>query len=92
MRRRGGAAQQFRDLEATVGVVSAWLFVAQHCRSNSRRRWRSSEKPWLARVGPLRDHVRRSSERVAVQRALPLCHILTIEGRAYQQWLPAPAA
>lgn len=39
-----------------------------------------------------RDHVRRSLERVAARRALQLCHILTIEGRAYHQWLPASAA
>ena len=39
-----------------------------------------------------KDHVRRSLGRVAAQRALQLCHILTIEGRAYRQWLPTPAA
>jgi len=36
--------------------------------------------------------VRRSLERVAVQRALQLCHILTIKGREYRQCLPASAA
>ena len=46
----------------------------------------------LALISPLRDHVRRSLERVAVQRALQLCHILTIEGREYTQCLPASAA
>jgi transposase InsO family protein len=44
----------------------------------------------LARVS--RDHVRRSLARVAVRRALQLCHILTIEGRRYHQWLPHHAA
>lgn len=39
-----------------------------------------------------RDHLRRSLARVAVQRALLLCHILTIEGRAYPRWLPAQVA
>jgi len=29
---------------------------------------------------------------VAVRRALEMCHILTIEGREYRQWLPASAA
>ncbi len=34
-----------------------------------------------------RDHVRRSLGRVAARRALQACHILTIEGRGYHQWL-----
>ena len=46
----------------------------------------------LALDSPLRDHVRRSLERVAVQRALQLCHILTIKGREYRQCLQASAA
>jgi transposase InsO family protein len=44
----------------------------------------------IARVS--QDHVRRSLERVAVRRALQLCHILSIEGRRYHQWLPPHAA
>lgn len=40
----------------------------------------------------LRDDVRRSLARVAVRRALVLCHILTIEGREFHQCLPASAA
>ena len=39
-----------------------------------------------------RDHVRRSLTRVAVQRALLLCHFLTIEGREYRRCLLARAA
>lgn len=39
-----------------------------------------------------KDHVRRSLRRVAVKRALQLCHILTIEGREYRQCFPASAA
>lgn len=46
----------------------------------------------LALGGHPQDHHRRSLERVAVQRALQLCHILSIEGRRYHQWLPASAA
>lgn len=38
------------------------------------------------------DHVHRSLGRVAALRALQLCHILTIKGREYHQWLPASAA
>jgi len=44
-------------------------------------------------LGPgLGDHVFRSLGRVAVSRALQLCHILTIEGRAFHQGLPWSAA
>lgn len=39
----------------------------------------------IARVSE--DHVRRSLGRVAARRALQLCHILSIEGRRYHQWL-----
>lgn len=39
-----------------------------------------------------RDHVRRSLGRVAVRRALEMCHILTIEGREYRRCLPAKVA
>lgn len=39
-----------------------------------------------------RDHVRRSLERVAAKRALLICHILTIKGRGYPQWLPRQTA
>jgi len=39
-----------------------------------------------------RDHVLRSLTRVAVQRALISCHMLTIRGREYPRCLPAHAA
>ena len=39
-----------------------------------------------------RNHVHRSLTRVAVQRALELCHFLTIEGREYRRCLLARAA
>ena len=38
------------------------------------------------------DDVRRSLTRVAVQRALISCHMLTIRGREYSRCLPATAA
>lgn len=41
----------------------------------------------VALADTLRDHVRRSLGRVAARRALQACHILTIEGRGYRQWL-----
>lgn len=40
----------------------------------------------------LSDHQRRSLGRVAAQRALQLCHILTIQGREFRQCLRTPAA
>jgi transposase InsO family protein len=46
----------------------------------------------LAHEDHPQDHVRRSLGRVAARRALLLCHILTIKGREYHQWLPASAA
>lgn len=46
----------------------------------------------LADNAALSDHRRRSIGRVAVRRALQLCHILTIEGREYRQCQPASAA
>ncbi len=46
----------------------------------------------LALHSTILDHVHRSLARVAVQRALQLCHILTIEGRAYRQCLSPSAA
>jgi transposase InsO family protein len=46
----------------------------------------------LALEDHAQDHVRRSLGRVAARRALLLCHILTIKGREYHQWLPASAA
>ena len=46
----------------------------------------------LALLRVTQDHVRRSIGRVAARRALQLCHILTIEGRGYHQWLPRHTA
>ncbi len=46
----------------------------------------------LALDGSARDHVRRSLGRVAAKRALQICHILTIEGRGFPQWLPRRTA
>lgn len=46
----------------------------------------------LAERTDLGDHLLRSLRRVAVRRALQLCHILSVEGREYHQWLPRCAA
>ena len=37
---------------------------------------------------PVKHHVLRSLGRVAARRALQLCHIVTVEGREFNQWLP----
>ena len=41
---------------------------------------------------PVKDHVLRSLGRVAARRALQLCHIVTVEGREFHQWLPGSIA
>lgn len=46
----------------------------------------------LAKDAAVSDHQLRALGRVAARRALQICHILTVEGRAYHQWLPPQAA
>ena len=97
MLRRGSATLSQCDLDAAVGIVEALPPVDAVLRAHFaevvvQQLHGVAVERGLAIVGPLRDHARRSLERVAIQRALQLCHILTIRGRAYQQWLPAPAA
>ena len=82
------AAVTFHGELPAIDTQLRWRFrsvVAQQLAAIARERG-------LVLDEDTRDHQRRSLERVAVQRALELCHILTIEGRAYQRWLPAPAA
>lgn len=85
------------DLDAAVTCRDPLPPVAAELRARFRGAVRQqlevvARERGLALNGPLRDHVRRSLERVAVRRALELCHILTITGRAYQQGLPCSAA
>lgn len=85
------------DLDCAITYPGTLPHIAeplrQHFRAVVAREIAAAAQQWgLAfRLG-LRDPVPRSLTRVAVRRALQLCHILTIEGRAYRQWLPIPAA
>jgi hypothetical protein len=94
---RGSVALAQCDLDAAVAAV---VDPAQ-VEATERGRFLGVVREQLAVVAAERglglddqspDHLLRSLGRVAAQRALQLCHMLTIEGRAYRQWLPAPAA
>ena len=97
MQRRGSITLSQCDLDAAVGVEAPLPQVSCELRAHFRAvvehqlQLLTAERG-LALDSPPRDHVRRSLERVAVQRALQLCHILTIEGREYRQCLPARSA
>jgi transposase InsO family protein len=85
------------DLDAAVGVVKPLPPVSAELRARFAEHFRRelahvTSEQGLASDAVLPDHLRRSLRRVAAQRALQLCHILTIEGRAYRQWIPTPAA
>lgn len=94
---RGSVTLSQCDLDAAVRVVSPLPQVslelrAHFCAVVAQQLVIVSAERGLALDAPPRDHVRRSLERVAVRRALELCHILTIEGREYRQCLPAKSA
>lgn len=85
------------DLDAATSFVGPM----QPVDDELRRRFRDTVAEQLAIAAAERglviarvsqDHVRRSIGRVAVRRALQLCHILSIEGRRYHQWFPPSAA
>ena len=97
MARRGSFTLSQCDLDAAVGVTAPLPQVSCELRAHFRAALDQqlqvvAAEQGLALDSTLRDHVRRSLERVAVQRALQLCHILTIQGREYRQCLPASAA
>ncbi len=97
MERRGSITLSQCDLDAAVGVAAPPTHVSCELRAHFLavlvlQLSAVAAERGLALTSPPRDHVRRSLERVAAQRALQLCHILTIEGREYRQWLPASAA
>jgi transposase InsO family protein len=80
------------DLEAAANFVGPMPAVDQALRE----RFLDTKAEQLAIAAAERglvigrvsqDHLRRSLGRVAVRRALELCHILSIEGRRYLQWL-----
>jgi len=85
------------DLDCAVTFTGTMLRIDEALRE----RFRAIVEQQLAVVASERglaigdqtkDHVRRSLGRVAARRALQLCHILTIKGREYHQWLPLSAA
>jgi transposase InsO family protein len=85
------------DLEHAVTYQGVMPRVDQETRrrflATVAEQRRAVAAEWgLALRGPMEDHVRRSLERVAVQRALQLCHILKIEGRGYRWSLRARKA
>ena len=97
-RARGGRGDLLQaDLDAAVTCVGTIPRIADA----TRERFRDVLAEQLAAVAAerglvialvSRDHVRRSLGRVAIRRALQLCHILKIEGRGYHQWLPRHTA
>jgi hypothetical protein len=96
-RQRGSLAICQDDLDAAVTFAGTMPRIEASLRDRFQR-CVAEQLVAVAReqgvaFGPhLQDHLRRSLGRVAAQRALLLCHILTIEGREYHQWLPASVA
>lgn len=105
-KRRAEAARRLRD--ATGDYVAADLeaaanFVGPMPRIDDalRERFLDTKAEQFAIAAAERglvigrvtqDHLRRAIGRVAVRRALQLCHILSIEGRRYLQWFRPSAA
>ncbi len=95
--RRGSVTLYQQDLDAAVTLDGPLPAIADELRVHFQRACDEQladlmRERGLARSAPLDDHLRRSLGRVAVQRALLICHMLTIEGRAYRQWLPPRTA
>lgn len=95
--RRGDADLCQADLDAAVGVVEPIPAVGEDLRraflaAYDEQLQHVARERGLANVPAAPDHLARALGRVAARRALKLCHILSIEGRAYHQWLPSLAA
>jgi transposase InsO family protein len=96
-RLRGSAGLSQADLDAAVTFVGTLPRVDCALRERflglvAEQLTAIAKERGLVNDDQLKHHVRRSLGRVAARRALQLCHILTIEGREYHQWLPASAA
>jgi transposase InsO family protein len=94
---RGSPTLSQCDLDAAVTVGQPLPTLDADLRRHfaatfQRERLRVAVERGLAFVAAPQDHVRRSLERVAAQRALLQCHILTIEGRELPQCLPGRRA
>lgn len=94
---RGAAALCQLDLDAAVTFIDSMPRIDDELRHRflgvvAEQMVVVAAEQGLAVYDGLRDHHRRSLGRVAAQRALQLCHILTITGREYPQWLPASVA
>lgn len=95
--RRGNGELSQADLDVAVGIEKPLPDIAEELRRTFLAAYDDQlglllSERGLANSGPLPDHLAPSLGRVAAQRALQLCHILSIEGRAYRQWLPCSAA
>lgn len=96
-RRVAEAALCQADLDAAVTFQGIMQRVAPELRHDFQRVVAEqiavlAAERGLAKDAVPQDHRGRSLRRVAVRRALEMCHILTIEGREYRQWLHASAA
>lgn len=96
-RARGSLALTQADLDTAVTFTGTMPRVDEQLRERFLRVVAEqlvavATEQGLAGDDRRRDHDRRSLGRVAAQRALQLCHILTIRGREYPQWLPASVA
>lgn len=94
---RGSLTLTQQDLDAAVPLAGPLPPVSAELRAHFLRVYHQQlaevAAEWgLANLTALADHVRRSLGRVAAKRALITCHILTIQGRAYRQWLPSRSA
>ena len=95
--RRGGVTLIQQDLDAAVTLDGPLPVLAAELRSRFQNAYDQqmadlARERGLADPGPPEDPLLRSLGRVAAQRALQICHILTIEGRVYRQWLPPQTA
>ena len=95
--RRGGVTLTQQDLDAAVTLDGPRPVLPAELRSRFQNAYDQqlvdlARERGLANSGPLADPLLRSLGRVAAQRALQICHILTIEGRVYRQWLPPQTA
>lgn len=96
-RLRGSSKLCQADLDAAVTFVGTMPRIDDDLRQRflalvAEQLVVAAREQGLVIAAQLEDHVRRSLGRVAARRALQLCHILSIEGREYRQWLPASVA